>query len=425
MRLSVPAVVMLALALAPAVPAQASHDDAAHSDNIRVVSRDPFNFGTDLAFRGNTMIAGSGQWTDDAGASGIYLYDIAAPQGPKRLSFTNCAGWHADVDFVGNRYAVQSHDDAALNTGCEPGAGKEGVRVFDVSNRSDPSSIGFAETVHGSHNLTAVGDTGLVYVSSYNLGDPSDVDGVSIVDVGADPADPPVRFLEFPDVDSTEQHPDMENRSGDLPTSPGCHDIGLDLDRALAFCAGIEETQIWDISDPRNPAIVSIIRNPAISIHHGARSNGGDVLVLNDEWLGAAGGPTGCLAEEQPSGALWFYDISDPASPRLQSHWAPPKAEQTADFCTSHFYGFFEDRDWLATSWYENGVYVVDFSDPASPSMVAFYDPPGANVWSAYPYQGKIYANSFAPATLTGSDPATAEAGGLWVFEVDGYGRGS
>lgn len=176
-----------------------------------------------------------------------------------------------------------------------------------------PQSIGFAETVHGSRNLTAVGDTGLVYNSSYNLGDPTAVDGMSIIDVAANPENPPVRFLEFPDADNSDEHPDMANDSGTTPTSPGCHDIGLDLEQDLAFCAGITETMIWDISDPRNPTIETIIRNPDVSIHHGAQVNqAGDVLLVQDEWLGATGANSGCLAPNQPSGTIWFYDISDP-----------------------------------------------------------------------------------------------------------------
>lgn len=77
------------------------------------------------------------------------------------------------------------------------------------------------------------------------------------------------------------------------------------------------------------------------------------------------GGPTGCLASKQPTGALWFYEISDPTNPRVLSQWSPPESEHTADFCTSHFFRPFVDdagRDLLVTAWYEGGVWVVDFT---------------------------------------------------------------
>jgi hypothetical protein len=401
-----------------------------HSDNIELVDRAPFPYGTDLAFDGHLVAAGAGAWDEAARKhSGVHVLKRERDGDLTPLSFLNCSAWHSDVDWVQGTYVVQSHDSAADNVGCEPGAGAEGVRVIDASNPRRPHSVGFAETIHGSHNLTAIGDTGLVYNASYSLGDPSAVDGLSIIDVGADPVNPPVRFLEFPDIDNSDAHPDMANNSGTIPTSPGCHDIGLDLAQDLAFCAGITETMIWDISDPRNPTIETIIRNPDISIHHGAQVNqDGDVLLVQDEWLGAAGANSGCLAPNQPSGTIWFYDVSDPRNPKPMSYWSAPTPDPTSDFCTTHFFGTFEmeaggrESDMLVTSYYQHGVWVVDFTDPSAPTTRAFYEPDGANFWSAYPYRGRLYANSFSPATLTGSDPASADKGGVWVFRLDGYG---
>lgn len=419
------AVVLISL-LAPTA-ASASHNEDIHTPNLRVVAHDEFPYGTDLDFKGNLLVGGAGDW-DDSYPTGIRTWNIAKPDRPRQLASGNCDGWHSDVAWVGS-YIVQSNDSASDNDTCDPGMGEEGVRVWDASNASSPRSVGFAETIHGSHNLTAVGDTGLVYVSSYNLTNPSDVDGVSIVDVAANPTDPPVKFLEFPDADNSPEYEDMRNDSGDVPDSMGCHDVGINLERDLAYCAAITETMIWDISDPRDPVIITIIRNPLINIHHGARDNAeGDVLVLNDEWAGASGANTGCLAPNAPTGALWFYDISDPRAPTLKNYWSAPAPAPTDDFCTTHFFGTFPDRDWLVTSYYDHGIYVVDFTDPAAPTTIAEYDPGGANeasanFWSAYPYKGRLFASSFAPAAIESHNPDN-HYGGLWVFELDGYSSG-
>lgn len=428
------AVVAAAILVATGITGAASADEPStvtHTDNIERTDHDPFPYGTDIAFNDNLVAAGAGAW--DASArkdSGVHIFKRDSQDGSlRRLSSLNCSAWHADVDWVGD-YIVQSHDTAEDNVNCAPGKGKEGVRVIDARNPRSPRSVGFAETINGSHNLTSVGNSGLVYVSSYELGDPTGLDGVSIVDVGADPENPPVKFLEFPDLETSGKHQQMANHSGTMPTSPGCHDIGLDLEHDRAFCAGITETMIWDISNPRNPTIETIIRNPDVSIHHGAQVNkSGDVLLVQDEWLGAAGANSGCLAPNQPSGTIWFYDISDPKNPAPKSYWSAPSPDPESDFCTTHFFGTFqlpgEDgtrRDLLVTSYYQHGVFVVDFSNPSSPVTHAFYEPDGANFWSAYPYRGRLYANSFAPATGTGSDPATADKGGLWTFKLDGYG---
>jgi hypothetical protein len=394
----------------------ATHNNDLHSENMSVVGRAPIQYGTDLAFEGNLMVAGSGNYNEDAEEhSGIYLYNISNPEKPKRISKLACAAWHSDVDIWGD-YVVQSHDNGSDNKGCSPGEGKEGVRIIDISNPNKPVSAGFAETIHGAHNLTFAGDTGLVYVASYNLVNAADVDGVSIVDIN-DPENPKVKFLEFSDADNSPAYSDMENRSGKVPASAGCHDIKFDFDRNLAFCAGLTETQIWDVSDPTTPVIIEIIYNPAINIHHGVEVNkDGDVLIIGDEFAGAAGGPTACTVEDAPTGALWFYDISDPENPKLLNYWSPPTTDRDSSFCTSHFYGTFPDRDWVVSGWYEEGVRVVDFSDPTNPKQVAFYDPEGSVFWSAYPYKGHIFGNSFAPA---GTDDRNA--GGVYVFELDGF----
>jgi hypothetical protein len=74
----------------------------------------------------------------------------------------------------------------------------------------------------------------------------------------------------------------------DVSPAMGCHDITVFLPRQLA-AACITESQIWDVSEPEDPVIVSRIHNPAMQIHHSsALSWDGDVLVLGDEMGGAA-----------------------------------------------------------------------------------------------------------------------------------------
>lgn len=410
---------------------------------LEPVDREAFPYGTDLAFEGDLVVAGSGNW-DGPEHSGARLYRRHRDGTLDALSFLHCPSWHADVDFVPDTpdgaeqpgakpsYAVMSHDSAEKNK-CGPHAGKTGVGVVDVTNPHQPTVRGFAETVHGAHNLTTVGDEGIVYVSSYALGNPTAKSGVSVVDVEADPSNPPVTFLEFPTLDASGEHAQLGNEDETPPTSPGCHDITLDLDRDRAFCAGITETQIWDIRNPREPVIVEIIRNPAINIDHGAATNtAGDVLVINDEWAGASGGPTGCLTPRGPAGALWFYDISNPRQAQLRGHWSPSEPAPTADFCTSHFFGTFKDdagKDLVVASWYDHGLRVLDFSDPAMAREVASFQPEGATFWAAYPYKGTLYANSFAPASfygtqpgqIEGSDPSEGDAGGVWALDLEGY----
>jgi hypothetical protein len=422
---------------ADAAGADAAEDTApsgGESEPVEVLGRDDsklterqrhtFPFGTDLSFEGDQVVAGATDWESEE-QGGIHLYERQSDGDLDHQSFVSCPGWHTDVDFVPDtpdddepagtepEYVAIAHDDAGDNE-CEPGAGEDGVGVVDLTG-DEPKPVGFADTLHGAHNLTTVGDTGLVYVSSYALGDPTARAGVSIVDVRANPKQPEHEFLEFPRAQATgDEHDEMENESGKVPESPGCHDIGLDLEEDLAFCAGITETHIWDISDPRDPVIIEIIQNPGINIHHSAQVNAdGDVLVINDEWAGATGGPTGCLTPRPQT---------DTENPTPFGTWSPPEPKPTADFCTSHFFGTFENddgEDRLAVGWYDNGMWVVDFENPRLATTVAGFQPEGETFWAAYPYKGTLYANSFAPATLTGSDDSGE--GGVFVLDLEGY----
>jgi hypothetical protein len=54
-----------------------------------------------------------------------------------------------------------------------------------------------------------------------------------------------------------------------------------------------------------------------------------------------------------------------------------------------------DGRYLLVAAWYGGGTSVVDFTNPAAPVEVAYYDAtsPSANTWSSYWYNGHIYAN--------------------------------
>lgn len=397
---------LLAAFVVPTSSVNARRLQDQHTDNIKMVDHFAFAEGSDLAFSNDGLLVAGAAGDGDIG--GIHLFKMKKTGKIKHLSFGNCPGYHADVGLY-KRYAIQSVDSPSTNIGCAAD-NKEGLRIWDIKNPKKPRPVGFAETTHGSHNFSMVGNTGLAYVSSYNLTGPQDVDGVSIVDIKKNPRKPKVTFLEFPDADSSGER-EMKNESGAVPASMGCHDIGIDMKQHLAFCAAITETQIWDIKNPRDPVIIEILYNPLINIHHSAIANSkGDILIIGDEFGGAAAGGVACSAPGAPTGALWFYDISDPTNPQLLSWWSPPDVNPTDEICTSHFYNVWPNKDWVVTSWYTDGLFVLDFSDPSSPEMIARYEPEDAIFWSSYIHKGYIYANSY-------SDEKT---GGVYVFKMKG-----
>ena len=347
----------------------------------------------------------------------LEILDVTDPTTPVHLVEIPCKGYHAEIAVYEN-LMLQGIDSASSNAGCDPAQaavfdpdgldqpGVAGVRVFDISDPARPVVKAFL--TQGTHNMTVVPWAGLLYLATaaFEALDPQ----LGVVDL-TDPA-LPVTMLSIKDWS-----PDA---------SDGCHDIGLDPVRKLAFCAAIESTLIWDIADPYAPRAVSTIVNPGLSIHHGARlAPDGHTLVLNDEFAGAAdsdlpagedagAGSNGCLSAPT-AGAVWFYDVTDPTLPVLQGSFAPSKPQPTASPCSSHFYNFIPDSTLLVVGWYEAGIVVVDYANPTLPQQHAVFLPQLGNFWTAYYWHGYLY----------GSSRTIAEkgfGGGLWVVRLDGVG---
>lgn len=430
------ATMVLTVVLLPASPAGAHPDDDSQdpetietSDNLELVDHHWFPEGSDMYFqRREGRQRFDGEVIDDtkdllfAGGDGssspddgrMHVFDVTDPTDPLHLVEIPCQGYHAEVAVYEN--VMLQGIDSTNQTGCTEAAaerfdpdgldqpGTEGIRIYDISDPANPVIVAFIGPDElggaGVHNFTVVPWAGLLYLASSDLAPSGGQFRFGYVDL----TDPefPVTMIPMNDISPT--------------ATGGCHDIGLDAERKLAFCAAVEQTFIWDIADPRAPAQVSVIVNPAISIHHGARlAPDGTTLVLNDELAGAAFSP-GCLGPAQETvGALWFYDTSDPAMPVPRGAFSTDELSDD-QLCTSHFYNFIPGTELLVVGWYESGLIVVDYSGLPRGIEHAYLRPGGnASFWSAYYWHGYLYGNS---RTLE----ADGLGGGLWVAKLDGVG---
>lgn len=420
---------LAALSMLAAAPAAApTSSDGDGSDNMaRVATWDDdgnYRMGSDLAFWEDTAVLGR--------YDGFELVDIGTPHRPTHLGGVDCAGNQNDVSiwrdlvFVSVDSPMESDacDAATAGTGAvAAGTHWEGMRIFDTSDPSAIEQVGSVYLACGSHTHTLVPDLGhrdwvtgkpdprvLIYASAYPLGgqgkdcNAASHRKVSVIEV-------PLRDPDRARVVSTP----------DVSPAVGCHDITVFLPRQLALAACITESQVWDISDPAEPVILSRIRNPQMQIHHSsAWSWDGEVAVLGDEKGGAAGA-AGCqTGGEAPTGALWFYDLSDPLRPQVASWFVIPQDEPST-MCTAHNFNVVPTTNGdriLTVSWYHGGTHVIDFTDAAAPAQVAWHkatDGVRNNPWSSYWYNGRIYANNFD----AGYVPNVPESRGLDVFAVD------
>ena len=387
----------LAVAASLVVPAGASHDADDHSDNMQLLGSVVLNGATDVEFTKDdyavVTVNGAGEF------AGLWTVDVSNPARPKAVGHLPCAGSGYDVGLWRN-VVVMSSDSPSANSSTEDvgcnlkgTANQEGIRLVDIGDRRNPREIKFLPTECGSHTNVTFSRRidgkrrGLVYVQSYTASTsgtcPSAHQKISVVDITRPRR---ARVVATPSV---------------APAN-GCHD-GVVKGR-YAYMACLTEGQVWDISDPYAPEILSHITDVPDAIWHStAISNDGTTAAFGFESFQA--GNSSCTGTgEGVAGAIWFYDVTDRAAPVQRGNFVPPRFVE--GLCTAHNFDVVAGRDVIVTAWYNAGVMAIDFTDPANPTELAHYLPAGTNTWDAKWHRGHVYVGD--------------SGRGLDVYEIDG-----
>lgn len=378
-------------------------EDDLHSQNMHFMANSPkLAVNSDLAFWGDQAFAGN--------YGGFRIFDISAPANPQLLSDFVCNGAQGDVSVWGNLLFTsidrpQTTDNcSSVNTA--PGVtGFEGIRIFNVSNPAAPVFIKGIATDCGSHTHTLVPDLAnnrlLIYVSSY----PASFFGPTPFGTTCAPPHSKISVVEVP-LNTPAAAAVIAQPAFVLAPffgngGRGCHDITVFLPLHLAAASCLGEAQIWSISDPVNPVALATIDRPEVQIWHNAAFTwDGKYVAFGDEFGG--GGAFGCESvDPSTQGAVWFYNVMTPTAPLSAGHFKIPRPQDVSQFCTAHNFNIVprSGRYILVSAWYMGGTSVADFTDPANPVEVGFYDaqqPRRSDVWSSYWYNGRIYTNDIA-----------------------------
>ena len=390
---------------------------------------------TDMLFSGNYMVAGN--------YHGFNTYDISDAQAPRHVASVVCPGGQGDVSIVGNLLIMSVQEtrgrlDCGLEGVPDPVSNErvKGIRIFDVSDFTNPTQVAAVQTCRGSHTHTVVSDPNTnsgniyVYVSGTSaVRDDEELAGCSSdspfedsesalfrIEVIEIPAENPAaarivnRPFIFADPDNGTlaglwdggdhgegtQTTSQTNQCHDITTFPG---IGL----AAGACSG--NGILMDISDPANPERLDQVIDPGFAYWHSATfNNRGDKVIFTDEWGG--GGRPRCRAQDPLTwGADAFYDIVD-GKLQFRSHYKMSAPQTDTENCVAHNGSLIPvpGRDLFVQAWYQGGVSVVDFTDSMNPVEIAFFDrgPIDAEelitggYWSTYWYNGHIYATEIS-----------------------------
>jgi hypothetical protein len=410
---------------------------------------------SDLAFQGNHLFQGN--------FYGVNIFDISNPAKTKLLTSLVCPGGQGDVSVYKNLLFMSvEQPNGRLDCGNQgfppdpappadaakgkdkkrpiPSAQKDrfrGVRIFDISDIRNPKQVAAVQTCRGSHTHTLVVDPNdkdnvYIYVSGTSfVRRPEELAGCSgIEEPEKDPNTALFRIdvikipLAAPQDAKVVSNPRvfMDARTGAMnglnnggthgkkgPEKPKdtnqCHDITVYSAIGLAAGACSGNGILLDIKDPINPKRVDAVNDPNYSYWHSASfSNDGTKVVFTDEWGGGLGAR--CRPNDPNVwGADAIFSLNNDKL-TFQNYYKMPAAQSDSENCVAHNGSLVPvpGRDIEVQAWYQGGVSVVDFTDPAHPLEIAYFDrgpiDPKTLVlggdWSAYWYNGYIYGSEIA-----------------------------
>jgi hypothetical protein len=389
---------------------------------------------TDLAFRGDLAFVGN--------YHGFQVYDISDPANPRLRTAVVCPGGQGDVSVYGDLLFMSVEQTRGrIDCGPQGTSGAvdperfRGVRIFDISNLDAPRQIAAVQTCRGSHTHTLIEDPNdsenlWVYVSGTSVArsgeelagcadvrSPDDPNtsywSIAIIQV---PLSAPqnARVVAEPRVFADDATGAIAGLWGGGDHGPGtqrssqtnqCHDITAypAIGLAAGACAG--NGILLDIRDPVNPRRIHEVLDENFAYWHSATfNNAGTTVIFTDEWGG--GGQARCRATDAPEwGANAIFEIRD-GEMHFASYYKLPAPQTATENCVAHNGSLIPvpGRDIKVQAWYQGGISVFDFTDPANPFEIAFFDrgPISATqlytggYWSSYWYNGHIYGSEIS-----------------------------
>jgi hypothetical protein len=407
---------------------------------------------SDFAFEGDHLFQGN--------FYGVNIYDISSPANAKLITSLVCPGGQGDVSVYKNLLFMSVEmPNGRLDCGAEgfppeppPPAGEEkskkrrlpvaqkdrfrGVRIFDISDIKNPKQLAAVQTCRGSHTHTLVVDPNdkdnvYIYVSGTSFvrqaeelagcsGEKPDKDPntalfrIDIIKVPvASPQDAKVVSSPRVFIDARTGAMNGLNNGGthgkkgaEKPSDTDqCHDITVYSAIGLAAGACSGNGILLDIKDPVHPKRVDAVNDPNYSYWHSASfSNDGSKVVFTDEWGGGLGAR--CRANDPNKwGADAIFRLKDDKL-SFANYYKLPAAQGDTENCVAHNGSLVPvpGRDIEVQAWYQGGISVMDFTDPAQPFEIAYFDrgpiDPKMLVlggeWAAYWYNGNIYGSEIA-----------------------------
>lgn len=282
---------------------------------------------------------------------GTHIYNVTYPEFSWEVDFVAASvqGWapnHRDFhDYNGYLYAVGDQND---------GADKATLQIIDLHYLPDSVHLVYDsnELINRAHNIFIDTATAKLYVA-----------GATHLDNTAIP-------LEV----FTLQNPEDPQYIGEFTESGYIHDLYVRNDTAYCHQPYTNIFYVVSFSDPANPVIL------------GSLDSYPDQAVCHSGWL-TDDGNYYVFADESPGKKLKICDVSDLSDIQVIATFGSEVTSQ------SIAHNPIIKGDFVHISYYNDGYWIFDISDPYQPTLAGYYDTfPSAQsndnrgAWGVYPY---------------------------------------
>lgn len=389
---------------------------------------------------------GNDRFCPEAPDNGIAVIDARNPSNPVRVAtLQNPAGTSAeDVVVYTARYGPYAGRDIAASgiQWCggarhDPAAVR-GLMLWDVTNPAAPVQLGFLDTeccTRGVHEFEVAHRADLKRTFAYATVPTSRYPDTTASGYRDEDGDGDFRLIDITNPAAPFQASDwgIQDIGGPFYGGQGCdpdanygHGAEPSEDGKLVFLSYWDSGFIrLDLTKPSTPVFTGRTVYPSEAdgdAHSAQYDEGRKLLFTADEDFCKASG----AGIEKGFGYMRVYDFSKPSAPKQIGSYRTPNSLGTDDQAAGDFVihnNFLLGTD-VYSSWYTDGVRVVDVSDPRAPKEVANFVPPATSN-PVKPSQRGVLTNTtqvwgVVVDEATGLVYASDMNSGLWILKRTG-----
>ena len=373
-----------------------------HDLDVRGFNADVWKHG-DYAYVGHwgfaDWAAGNNRFCPEYPDNGVAVVDVSNPAHPRRVStLQNPVGTSAEdvVVYTAPYGPLAGRDIAAAGIQWCGGARNDpdavhGLQLWDVTDPTEPVELGFYDSgcctrgVHEFEVASQSGGLGRTFAyATVPAGSYPDASTPSGLRDAAGKGD-------FRLIDITNPNNPFEvstwkvQQAGGPFAAQGCdadgnygHGAEPSADGRLVFLSYWDSGFIrLDVSDPEHPVYTGRAAYPPNAdgdAHSSQYDEGRRLLFSADEDFCMNSGP----GIERGYGYVRVWDFRNPANPRQIGSYRTPRSMGPSDPGAGDFvaHNNFLVGTTLYTSWYTDGVRVIDVRTPSNPREVAYFVPP-------------------------------------------------